>query len=495
MPKEIFVGIDLGTTVLKAAAFDAPGGRLLAGCVKPLKIRVGPDGSREQNPSQIDRALGGALRAIRGTLGKAWRSVAGLSLAAQGGSALIADRRTGKALSAMMLWNDARPNRYVAEVAAGKPASYWRRLAWHEGPGAGLAKLRWLQENRPTLIRDNNIYIGAGEHVYHRLTGTWRQDACNATQIGCYDVPNNRLVQAPLDVVGVPLSFVAPLRQGHATHPLARTAARRVGLREGIPVAGPYMDHEAGYLSAAHLARRPLQCSLGTAWVGNFLLSKNARWSSPFQLVIPAPVGNGWLIIQPLLTGNVSWDWALQTLLDADKTRAIARLDAVFGRALLPPEHLTCLPWLARPNPLVKNAFGGGVMLGISPHTDAHDMLRALAAGMCYEFFRIFRQVHRRRRFDAIVLGGGASKGWFFARLFAALFDPIEVYTTRDEDLAGARGAIYPFSPTAAACRAKRVRMPNAQTRRRIAAGLDSYLNTYDRVYGSVAVGGPIELR
>ena len=116
MPKEIFVGIDLGTTVLKAAAFDAGGGRLLAGCVKPLKIRIGTDGSREQDPSQIDRALGGALGEMRRTLGGAWNSVGGLSLAAQGGSAVIAERRTGKALSTMMLWNDARPNRYMAEV-------------------------------------------------------------------------------------------------------------------------------------------------------------------------------------------------------------------------------------------------------------------------------------------------------------------------------------------------------------------------------------------
>ena len=36
MAEHVFVGIDLGTTVLKAAAFEAPGGRMLAGCIKPL---------------------------------------------------------------------------------------------------------------------------------------------------------------------------------------------------------------------------------------------------------------------------------------------------------------------------------------------------------------------------------------------------------------------------------------------------------------------------
>ncbi|HIE10420.1 MAG TPA: hypothetical protein EYP62_02290, partial [Kiritimatiellae bacterium] len=38
-----------------------------------------------------------------------------------------------------------------------------------------------------------------------------------------------------------------------------------------------------------------------------------SRWRSPFQLVLPSPVGSGHLVVQPLLTGNVTWDWALQT--------------------------------------------------------------------------------------------------------------------------------------------------------------------------------------
>ena len=45
--------------------------------------------------------------------------------------------------------------------------------------------------------------------------------------------------------------FVAPLRPGHETAPLSAAGARLLGLTAGIPVAGPYNDHEAG-----HLARR-----------------------------------------------------------------------------------------------------------------------------------------------------------------------------------------------------------------------------------------------
>ena len=97
----------------------------------------------------------------------------------------------------------------------------------------------------------------------------------------------------------------------------------------GIPVAGPYIDQEAGYMSAAGVSESPLQCSLGTAWVGNFVLPDDTTGGSPTQMVLPAPVGNGRLVVQALLAGNVTWDWGLQTLLDADHVRA---LESAIGR-------------------------------------------------------------------------------------------------------------------------------------------------------------------
>lgn len=495
MARQVLVGIDVGTTALKAAAFEAASGRVLGQVVKTLKVRVEPDGTREQDTASIDRALRASLASLARQVGRTWSKVAGVGLAAQGGSAIIADRQSGKALTPLILWNDTRSLAHLGEIAASKPRSYWRRLSWREVPGAGLGKMRWLQQRRAELFGDDTIYVGIGEYVYHALTEVWRQDACNAAQIGCYDVPNRRLVRGPLDIVGVPLSFVAPLRQGHTTEPLRAKAAKRFGLPEGVPVAGPYMDHEAGYMSATELSARPMQCSLGTAWVSNFVLGERVKWSSPFQLVMPSPIGRGWLVIQPLLTGNVSWNWGLQTLLGPTRQRALRRLDAVFGQALLPPEHLTCLPWLPRPNPLNEGGFGGGMMLGISPHTSRQDLLRALAAGLCYEFYRVVRQVHERRAVDSVVLAGGASKGWFFGQIFAALFAPLHVHTLENEYLSGSRGAIYPFSRRAGSGRARRVRLPIRSLRTRIERGFEAYMTAYDRLYSRFAPGGPLTFK
>ena len=486
---EILIGIDLGTTVLKAAAFDRRSGAALAQAAIRLPVRSAADGTREQDPAEIDAALAETLQAIRRRLGARWASVRGLGLAAQGGSAVIVNRTTGRPLTPLILWNDTRASSLLPEIAARKPAGYWRTLAQREGPGAGLARLVWLRRRQPGLLSPANLYAGAGEYLYFRLTGLWRQDAGNALQIGCYRVARRNLDQGPLDLVGVDKSFFAPMRRGHERHPLSVAAAQRFGLSPEVLVAGPYMDHEAGYLSAFGAGRRPLQCSLGTAWVGNFVLPDDSPGASSIQLVLPSPVGAGRLVVQPLLTGNVTWDWALATFVHSAHRTALSRLDGIFAENLLPPPGLTFLPWLTQANPLEATAMGGGAFFGLGPHTTSAEMLRAVAAGLACEMARVMTEVVASGAVDGVVLGGGASKGRFFRELLAALFAPLPVFSPADEDLSGARGAVFTFSSAAAGARTRRVLPPPAQVRRRLARAYEMYLQVFDRLYGQVKVG------
>jgi len=489
MAGDILLGIDLGTTMLKAAAFDARTGRTLAAASERLRVRTESDGTREQDPRSVDRAVRRAAASLRRRLGRAWARVAGAGLAAQGGSAILVDRQTGEAHTPMQLWSDTRPYRLLPGIAARRRPSYWRRLSYLSEPGAGLARMLWLRERFPALFHEGNLYCGAGEYLYFKLTGTWRQDAGNALQIGCYDARARRLAAGPLRLVDVPPSFVAPMREGHQTHPLSKAGAKLLALREGVPVAGPYLDHEAGYLSAAGASRRAVQCSLGTAWVGNFVVEAGEP-PPGFNLVLPSPVGPGSLVVRVMTAGNASWDWGLAALAGAARSGALARADAIFTEGLLPPDGLVGLPWLTRPNLFDPDAAGAGGFVGINPHTTPADLLRALVAGMCFEFMRLFQPVRDSGVADRVVLGGGASSGWYFRELLAALFAPLPVFRAAEKDLAGPRGAIYAFSRSAARARLSRVRRPPKALRTRISKAYERYCRVCEVLSRGLGDGG-----
>jgi sugar (pentulose or hexulose) kinase len=495
-PPGLLIGVDLGTTALKAAAFATVGGALLGCARRRLETRVDADGTREQDVGALRQALKEVFAELRAVVGEdCWQGVSGIGLAAQGGSGAVLRRSDGSPLTPLILWNDSRAAALLPEVAAARSSHYWRELSQRHGPGMGLARLLWLQRQRPGCLGPGMLYAGAGEVGYFLLTGVWRQDACNALQMGCYQVLEDRLDGEPLSLVGTGLEQVAPLRRGHATEPLGPAGAALLGLPAGLPVAGPYMDHEAGYLSAVGSFQSPLQCSLGTAWVGNFTMPQPRSGWSPVQLVIAAPTpGGGSLVIQPLLTGNVSWDWGLNSFVDADQRLALLKVAEVFAERLLPPAGMTCIPWLTQANPWAPGLAGGGVFAGVSPQARPEDFVRALALGLCCEFYRVFRELKERGVVDGIVLGGGASKGAFFRTLLAALFAPLPVVQCADEDVGGARGALAAFAGAVSHSQSIPVAAPDSAQSAAIRRCFEGYAATFAATYGWHPLGAPYRL-
>lgn len=492
MAREMLLGLDIGTTVLKAGVFERHSGRCRGRASERLLARTTRDGGQEQDLRAVEGALKRVVNALRSHLSAAWKEISGVGVAAQGGSSIVCERASGTALTPMFLWNDSRAAPWVERLAASFPPRFWRSHLLYDMPPTGLGRLWWLKEARPELFKPDLIHVGAGEFVFHRLTGLWRQDAGNAIQIGSYHAEKQRLDGRVLACLDLPLSFVAPLRNAHETAALSREGARTLRLREGIPVAGPYIDQEAGYLSAAAAAGPGvLQCSLGTAWVGNFVLADRFKGASPSQMVLPTPVGAGRFVVQPLMGGNSTWDWALATFMGPDHAQAIQRASRVFSGRLLPPVGLAAIPWCSQSNPLVPSTQGAGVFCGVGTAVAGTDLLRAVAVGLASEFGRVFQELKSVSAIDRLVLSGGAARAVYFRKYFAALFAPLPVSWDMDSDLAGARGSVFALDADAARSTITPVPTPSVREREAIEAAFGHYCRTFEAVYGEVPHGRP----
>jgi len=447
---DVFLGIDVGTTVLKVCAVDSAAGNVLAHVSRRLPLKQSADGGREQNVRGLDNALGGAVKSVRQSLGDRWDTVAGIGLAAQGGSSIMADRKTGKALTPMVLWNDARANDCAAIVEKRTTPEFWREFTLREGVPHGLARMVWLRERASALFHDFNIHAGAGEWIFHRLTGIWRQDPGNAIQVGSYNAATKRLDAAAFDVVDLTLSLVATLRDGHETAPLSKAAAKRFRLPAGLPVAGPYIDQEAGYLSAVGVSQRPVHCSLGTAWVCNYTRPETLHIDSPRQLVLKSVLNGGQLVVLPLKTGNAAWDSILHRCVDPNHEKALEKAAAIFEKRLTPSDGAVAA---------AATLDVSGIPSDPSPERRG-DFIRATVVRMVFELAEALDTPITKKYADALVLGGGASKGSYFRRMIAALFPDLPVRRQTGEALAAARGSLYAFSPRIACAPTAAVRRP-----------------------------------
>jgi len=273
------------------------------------------------------------------------------------------------------------------------------------------------------------------------------------------------------------------LRQGHETAEVDRDAAREFRLAEGIAVTGPYIDQEASYLSAAGDGSNPLQVSMGTAWVGNFSIPGGMRGGSPSQLVLPPLLERSPFVIQPLYAGNSTWDWALETFAARPHGAALRAAAAAFARSILPPPGLVCIPYCAQQNPIRPDQYGGGVYLGVGTATSKSDFLRATASGLVCELARVFAGLASSGAVDAVVLGGGASRGSYFRQLAALAFGRLPVFWQEDYNLSAARGSVFALSSRAAAAKFKQVKAP-LELAESFRSVFDLYQSAFDEVYG-----------
>ncbi len=497
MADPIFIGIDLGTTVLKLCAIDSRTGRILAQTSRRLRIDTYPEGGREIKLAGLDRVFQASIRSLKSSLGSAWNQVAGIGLSSQAGSSILADRETGIPHTPMILWNDGRSYQYLRRLSEFMPDvdMFWNRYLLSDSPPAGLGRLLWFKEIYRDLFHPGTIHIGAGEYLFFQLARVWRQDAGNAFQIGSYNAMGKKLFTTFFDPLKIPLSFVAPLRDGHETAPLSPQAAQRFDLPEGIPVAGPYFDQEASFLSASGACKHPLQVSLGTAWVGNFIVPENYEGMSSTQIVVPSPLDEGRLVVQPLLTGNPAWEWGLRQFVDPSLSRALSLAKPIFQKSILPPPGLVAIPWMSQINPFNPETHGGGLFVGIGDQTESDDLLRALAAGMAFELARVFQVVKDIQIVDGIVLGGGASQGMHFCQLIAALFSPIPVYRQTDVDYSAARGSLFAFRNSLAHSDTETVPLTEKKRMGDLLDRWEEYNDVFQSLYSSYSFCQPYQLK
>jgi sugar (pentulose or hexulose) kinase len=243
------------------------------------------------------------------------------------------------------------------------------------------------------------------------------------------------------------------------------------------------MDHEAGFLAgAASAGPDVLQCSLGTAWVGNSLQAALPPPPGGMNLVLPAPIerdgadsGSGErLILRVLPAGNATLDWAFATFAGRRGAASRRRAEEILARRLLPPPGLVGLPWLTRPNPLAEAGGCGGV-LGADTHTGRDDLLRASVAGLCFAFRHVLEPVLAAGDIDPVLLTGGASQSAAVRSLLAALLHPRAVCYSPDADQTGTGGSVWAFNVSAARQETRPVAPPEGGMRAEVTATYESF--------------------
>ncbi|GAA4855682.1 FGGY-family carbohydrate kinase [Actinomycetospora corticicola] len=259
MSGPVWIGVDLGTQSVRAAAIDDDGSAGVA--ARPLTSRRwrADDGSarHEQDPAAWCRAVDAVLAEVVGGLADP-RAVAGIAVDGTSGTVVAADD-AGHPTGPGVMYDDARGHGHAARVRE-VGAEVWSRLGYRVGDSWALPTLLALDPS-PGYRHQTDVVTA---HLTGTVTAT---DASTALKTG-YDALTGRWPTEVLDALGLdPTTLPAVVAPGGVLGGVGRATADRTGLAVGTPVVAGMTDGCAAQLAAGAVAPGQWNAVLGTTLV------------------------------------------------------------------------------------------------------------------------------------------------------------------------------------------------------------------------------------
>jgi len=252
------LGIDLGTSAIKAMVLDTEG-QMLGVSKVGYEVLTPRSGWAEGDPDVWWRATVSAVHAVMGQAPVARITAIGLSGQMHG---IVPVDEEGRPTRAAMLWADTRAEeegrRYLA-----LPPALLERLANPIVPGMAGPLVCWLAEHEPSTYQATRWVLQPKDWLRLCLTDSVAADPSDASATLLYDLPGDQWSDDVIAALGLRRELFAPLfPSGAIAGTLSARAAGALGLEAGLPVAmgaGSFATRLAGGVSRSWTTR-PLNC-------------------------------------------------------------------------------------------------------------------------------------------------------------------------------------------------------------------------------------------
>jgi xylulokinase len=430
-----FLGIDIGTSGVKALLIDDNGnalGEASAPAVEPVRPQPGWS---EQNPADWWAATLGAIDALKQKHPAELAAVKGIGLSGHmHGATLLGDN--DQVLRPCILWNDGRSAAECSEMEAALPEL--RQLAGNIAmPGFTAPKIAWVRKNESDIYRQIRKVLLPKAYVRLLLTGEHVEDMSDAAGTLWLDVARRDWSDELLGVTGLSREQMPRLVEGSAVSAqLKDEFVARWGMTGPVVVAGGAGDNAAAACGIGAIRPGEGFVSLGTSGV---LFVSNDRFSPNTQGAVHAfchAIPDTWHQMGVILSATDSLNW-LSRITGRKQADLAGEAEAQFTG----PGEAIFLPYLSGERTPHNNAGARGSFVGLSQSTETAQLAQAVMEGVTFAMRDCQRVLQDAgTRIDRLLAVGGGSRSALWLKLLATNLD-MEIALPEDGDFGGALGA------------------------------------------------------
>lgn len=444
-----YLGVDIGTTSVKAIAFSSGGDVLGRRQLSYPMLHPGPDRS-ELDPEEVVRAV---CRCISGVAEELQNAVPSMIAFCSAMHSFLAMDAWGRPLTGCMIWADNRAGTIaerLRESAQGR--------AFYEATGVPihamtpLCKLLWLKEEWPEIFGRADKFVGIKEYVFYRLFGELVVDTSVASATGLLDIRSlawNREILELLNLAPDRLSRVVSPGYTLYYDPERVEASVHLCVPVGTPIVAGSSDGASANLSTGASGNHVMAITIGTSGAARMVV-QGVQTDDRMRTFCYHVRDNCFIVGGASNNGAVVIQWLKESLLQVEED--FGQLFGLAATVAPGSEGLLFIPYILGERAPVWNARARGLYFGLGiGHTKAH-LIRAAMEGVVYGLYSIGKVLGEGRNIRELHATGGFTRSPLWLQMLADVFQQKVLVFGEDEGSAwgavviGLEASGHPFS-------------------------------------------------
>ena len=444
----LLLGIDLGSSSVKASVIDGESGRCLASAFYPkdeMKIIAAKPGWAEQDPEIWWTNLKASIADCNRQLGKEKKRIGSIGISYQMHGLVTLDK-DNKVLRPSIIWCDSRAVKY-GEMAFSNLGKEYALAHLLNSPGNFTAsKLAWVKENEPEIFSRIRRIMLPGDYIALRLTGEAVTTFSGLSEGIFWDFAENRVSERLMQYYGFSNELLPEILPSFSDQGrLTASAAGELDLPEGVPVSYRAGDQPNNALSLNVFNPGEVAATAGTSGViyGVTDLKKYDPLSrvNTFLHVNHTPAEPRLGVLLCINGTGILNSWLRR---NAGNNIAYDAMNELAEKVSPGSDGLSILPFGNGAERMLGNKDIGARMLGLNfnTHTNAH-LFRAAQEGIVFSI-RFGLDIMKETGINTSVIRAG-SANMFLSPVFREALScitgtEIHLYNT-DGSTGAARGA------------------------------------------------------
>jgi len=373
------LGIDIGTTALKAVVLDPERG-VVAQTDRPHTLRSPHPGWAEMDPAEWWETTIAACRELVERIPAG--EIAAVAVTGMVPAMVLLDA-DGNVIRPSIQQNDARSAAQVDALREAVDLDEFFAITGGTPNQQNVApRWRWLAEHEPEMVERCAMLFGAYDYVTYQLAGSRSLELNWAAESGLYDISRHEWHARYLDQAGIPLESLPPvLSPGEVAGAITDEAAAATGLRAGTPVVIGGADHVGAALASALTQPGDLLLKFGGA--GDILYVADRPDPDRHFYFDYHDIPSLTLINGCMAASGSFVKWFASEMADGATLEELDR-----EAEHVPPGSggIVALPYVLGEKTPIFDPLARGVFAGVMLHHTRGHLYRAVLESVCYGF-------------------------------------------------------------------------------------------------------------